>query len=871
MANRYANLTPSKDISQDFRTIDAGFDKVQQEMDANKSTANSHIANTDVHVTAAKKASWDGHLANTDIHVTAAQKAAWDAKADGSTSTELAAHIADQEVHVTQADHDKLGSIETGAQVNQNAFAKVNDIEAADPSSQFYIVGGIGITVTTNPNTGEITVTATGSAAPGAHGITHTEHGADPIPTATLTEGGLLSAAQLAEIITHGELLDEHAAAITDLEDRLDAAEVVPVTLQPGLQVITVAKDARFQLGEIRGKTEVNGQGRIGLIGVENPYTIATSRNLLPPVYEWDQPSTMLLKIDGDYRVSGASDGSVASRHITCTISAFEGLTYSFSVEGTGWEGQARKGAFVYFLDSSKVRIDNVRHFEGTFTAPAGTAYMTVFLTLENGESPESPNYPIGSFTLSKPMLTIGTDPKPFQPQQKAMLALQTELHANPTDGTDPDVLFQQDGQYSKLTKWKKVELDGTLSWSFSGSFSGYKNVRIPLTEGVVGSGYATKYDGIGLMNRGGVSSDPTAADQFNIFSNGYLYLTVANANSGWGDAYTPTADEIKAYFWGWTMCNQDGSVPWSGGTKYWKTVGKTGVADTATLPTSQAPNRALYNLLYRLSKETVEPVVSEGCLSLAEGDNMVEVGTGIVLREGAIPVKIGSYYVFNSMQSGYTNNPLKFKVDMFLAIYNKNREVIPAEFNNTFFPYGRYRATIFDWQYTPESIYSVTYTKLDKSPIVPITGSLVANEKAQISDLTAGVAEALQRVSVVEQKKAEKDAPTWIESPLLNGWARHSAENPTFRYYKDASGRVNFEAVIRSGAVVTGTQIASMPDGYKPDIMQKIKCYSANGSANASGLIEFTTDGLVRIGTSGNGTYYNAILIFRGSYLAKG
>ncbi|MUG44936.1 hypothetical protein [Paenibacillus woosongensis] len=867
MANRYANLTASKDISQDFRTIDAGFDKVQQEMDANKSTANSHIANTDVHVTGAKKVSWDGHLANTDIHVTSAQKAEWDAKADGSTSTELAAHIADQEVRVTQADHDKLGSIETGAQVNQNAFAKVNDIEAADPSSQFYIVGGIGITVTTNPNTGEITVTATGSAAPGAHGITHTEHGADPIPTATLTVGGLLSAAQLAEIITHGELLDEHAAAITDLEDRLDAAEAADVTLQPGLQMVNAAKGARFKLDEIRGKTEISTQGRIGLIGVENPYAIATSRNLLPPVYEWDQPSTMLLKIDGDYRVSGTSDGSVASRHITCTITAFEGLTYSFSVEGTGWEGQARKGAFVYFLDSSKVRIDNVRHFEGTFTAPAGTAYMTVFLTLENGESPESPNYPIGTFTLSSPMLTIGTKPKPFQPQQKSMLAFQTELHANPEYGSDPDVLFEQDGQYLKLAKWKKVVLDGGMSWNLMPGFDiGFKKIYTVMS-GLTENVYVSKFNGTQLAR---VIDAYTGGDQYFISPGAsILEISIANTDSGWADSHNPTQYEIKAYFWGWTMCNQDGSVPWSGGTKYWKIVGKTGVADTATLPTSQAPNQALYNLLYRLAKETVEPVMVEGSLTLAEGDNMVEVGTGIVLRESVKPKQhANTNWIINNMGVGTSLSNMAAAIK---AIYRNSRLDYKWVKESVIGAWGTEQAYILNANYVQSAAYSFTYTKLDKSPIVPITGSLAANEKAQISDLTAGVAEALQRVSVVEQKKAEKDAPGWIESPLLNGWARHSAENPTFRYYKDASGRVNFEAVIRSGAVATGTQIASMPDGYKPDIMQKIKCYSANGSANASGLIEFTTDGLVRIGTSGNGTYYNAILIFRGSYLAKG
>ncbi|MEK4512851.1 pyocin knob domain-containing protein [Paenibacillus sp. FSL K6-2524] len=200
MANRFANLVGSKKISEDFNNINIGFDRVQSEMDTGDAIAANHIANANIHVTAAKKAEWDG-------------------KAPGSTATDLTTHKADQVAHMTKAQHDKLDGIEDNAQVNQNAFSRVNDIAAVDPSSHFYIVGGLGITVTTNPLSGEVTVTATGEAAPGAHGETHTEHGADPIPNATITEGGLLSAARLAEIVAHGELLEEHATAITVLEE----------------------------------------------------------------------------------------------------------------------------------------------------------------------------------------------------------------------------------------------------------------------------------------------------------------------------------------------------------------------------------------------------------------------------------------------------------------------------------------------------------------------------------------------------------------------------------------------------------------------------------------------------------------------------
>ena len=45
----------------------------------------THLANADVHVTAAQKTSWTGHVESADIHVTAAQKAAWTAKQDALT------------------------------------------------------------------------------------------------------------------------------------------------------------------------------------------------------------------------------------------------------------------------------------------------------------------------------------------------------------------------------------------------------------------------------------------------------------------------------------------------------------------------------------------------------------------------------------------------------------------------------------------------------------------------------------------------------------------------------------------------------------------------------------------------------------------
>ncbi|KJB84603.1 hypothetical protein AZ66_30080, partial [Paenibacillus sp. E194] len=133
-----------------------------------------------------------------DIHVTKAKKDEWDSKAPGNTKTELDAHVADKVAHVTKADHDKLGSIEEGAEVNQLAFSIIKvsgqgDITAKLKTDTLRIAGGTGITITTDPNTGEVKVTATGDATPGPHAETHLPGGTDVIPFATETVGGLMS------------------------------------------------------------------------------------------------------------------------------------------------------------------------------------------------------------------------------------------------------------------------------------------------------------------------------------------------------------------------------------------------------------------------------------------------------------------------------------------------------------------------------------------------------------------------------------------------------------------------------------------------------------------------------------------------------
>lgn len=51
--------------------------------------------------------------------------------------------------------------------------------------------------------------------------------------------------------------------------------------------------------------------------------------------------------------------------------------------------------------------------------------------------------------------------------------------------------------------------------------------------------------------------------DLAQIAGSNYLYVNVSNEDSGMGFYSNPTASEIRAYFYGWKMCNADGSSPY--------------------------------------------------------------------------------------------------------------------------------------------------------------------------------------------------------------------------------------------------------------------------------------------------------------------
>ncbi|MEN1985877.1 hypothetical protein [Paenibacillus hubeiensis] len=851
------------------KKADKALEEAKEYTDQQNVDFTAHIQNTVIHVTQADKDNWNSKAAGNHTHpnatpttpgfmsaadkqklngieneanhyvhpvthppsiiaqdasnrfVTDAEKATWNGKAETTEATTTSKGL------MSPADKLKLNGIEEGAEVNQNAFAQVNNVVASDPSDTLSVVGGVGITITTNPNNKELTVTATGSAAPGPHGPTHTEYGADPIPSATVSEGGLMSSAD--------------KSLLHEITERIDTPERKAVTLQPGISVVSAEQDAAFRLAGLQGHTELNYQSQIGIYGVLNPYVIRYGLNLLPPFYEWSYPSTAAkYSSNAPYELVFLGNGTNAVS-LGVRVPVLPSTTYTIQVD-SGGVGQIGLNAFSAdgtSLDATAgAPFGRFTHAdEITFTTPASAAIIQVLMYRASDA--------LEPVTFKNPVLNIGNTALPFLPREDTMLALQTELHAHPDTGANPDMVFERDGQYFTLAKWRKVVLDGSLSWIYTGTSSGFKNVSATaVIPGYAPISYiATKYNG----NKLSVIPTSTNPDAIGVGTTGNLFISIKSEDSGWGDAYTPTADEIKAYFMGWRMCDANGNT-YVSGTKYWRDdLGGTMVfGSTAVLPVTKASNYTPYQLLYQLATPVVESITSEGQLTFFEGDNQVEVGTGIVLRESVKPFVSSGYAVINNIDAA--TSLLKFKTNAILAVYKNGQKDSAWKIVSDSYANGKYRAYLPTNEYDPSAAYSVTYLKLDKYPSTTFDGTYAENEKALLLDTVRTLQENITRISVLESKKAEKDNPAWIAPTLLNGWVAFGSMFRTAQFYKDANNVVHVRGFIKSGSAAT---IFIFPKGYRPHdkalAVPAVSATSSDGTGITAGTLNILPDGQVQ------------------------
>ncbi len=595
---------------------------------------------------------------------------------------------------------------------------------------------------------------------------------------------------------------------------------------------------------------------------VRNPYAIRYGENLLPPFYEWSWGSAEV-KVVEPYAATLNRTG--AGQNIFVDVNRVSGAIYTFScVFGTDSVGQVQ----YYGADGNAISQEDLGEVK-VITPPQGTVRLRILLAGANGLR-----------TFKNPMLALGSESKPFKPREDSMLALQTDLFADPLTGNNADEAFGKDGLYFKLAKWKKQTLDASLDWRLNTqSRIGYKEVFVPglVAVAIKGGGYGSKFDGK-LLTALKVGATTTAGDQFLINSDNAFVLAISNTDSGWGDNYSPTADEIKAYFMGWKMFTQGGgsSGTFDGtGSKSWVRIDKIGNATgftSTTVPTASWDGYTPYQLVYQLATPIVEPIEYEGMLTFNEGDNQIEVGTGIVLRESTKPygtATTGGTKVIN-YKFADVNTWLKYQLKEFVGIY-RNGALDPAWDIKTAGSAGQglYFAQCFPEKYDDYAAYSVTYKMLDTSPIAPFSGSYATNEKAMLQELTDSVQQNATAVSVLMNKKVDKDAPGWITPTLLNGWTR----GDNFAYQKMSNGMVIFRGNVGNGTLSSTIPLLTLPVGYRPKQVLYFPVSARNGTGTTGyGTLRFLIhpDGTVTLFSQNDMTVATIVWLNNVAFLAE-
>ncbi len=440
--------------------------------------------------------------------------------------------------------------------------------------------------------------------------------------------------------------------------------------------------------------------------------------------------------------------------------------------------------------------------------------------------------------------------------------------------------------------------LDGSLPWLYSERFTGFKRIGVNIQSDdnfIQNTQTVVKYDGKILdktTNYTWIAADVSAFQPpFTV----NLQLSVSNEDSGWGETYTPTQDEIKAYFNGWRMFDKTNSSSWTtpynrtdglnkGWAKMYNGVGTEGQgasigtvagSGVSTLPTElNDMGFTPYQLQYQLATPVVEVVETEGEVMLHEGLNQVTVGAGVIIREYINPIFRANYYRVNDLaQPKYTW--FKHRVDDFAMFYENDRKMYGWRKSGDANANGRWRYLISPELYDASASHSVTYFALDRYKLGIAPQSIGCTYEGNLNEVvnqhTEMLAQQGTRLSVVENEYARKKQPDWIEPTLFNGWAKHSDAYGSLSYYKDDFGIVHFEGALKDGVVAAGTMIAQFPVGYRPRKQERFLCFSTNGTSTVTGMLEVIPSGKLGIPTTTYGsTYYNNLFFVRGSFRAE-
>ncbi|MCP1357498.1 hypothetical protein [Aneurinibacillus migulanus] len=598
---------------------------------------------------------------------------------------------------------------------------------------------------------------------------------------------------------------------------------------------------------------------------IRNPYAIRYGKNLLPPFTEWQKAFDGGSGPDFTLSIKSAYDVTInftdAKQSLYGRSVVAPNTTYTFTVDTS--LSDIKLGLAEYASDGAYIRSTG---FVTGKTLSVTTTDKTAYINAVVGNAGKATD-------VKNPILNIGDTALPFEPQNNDYVFYDTVLHSN-VDGTVRDELFYRDGQPRKLKKIEVPLLAGHLPWEMGNDATGFKQVRWKYAgDGVPGSGIVVKHDGK-IIPQGSTLNVP---DTHAVSADGYVYVSIADTDSGWGENYEPSEDEIKAYFNGWKMTNfPDGTSPYTGGAKGWTELtrwevnpGGTRSTEITHVSTTEAARtwthngktatHTPYRLIYQLAQPVEVPVTSEGKITLHEGTNVLEVGTGVVVREKANVIIGGAgWNAINTDDPTYPNassSRLSNRVEKILSVYrNANYDAswfIQSDYN----PYGKQRAVILKSDYDPNAAYSVTYLVLDRyaftAPLIDLRGEYRTKLAAVVAEMAQDAADLETRVSVVETQYARKQPYPVIKATLVNGFTTFYPDINPVAFQKTDNNLVLLTGVVIPVVNSPATTIYKLPVGFRPKsrrvVLTSIQYLDANTARPVTFNIE--QDGRVCVG----------------------
>jgi hypothetical protein len=421
---------------------------------------------------------------------------------------------------------------------------------------------------------------------------------------------------------------------------------------------------------------------------IQNPVFVSYGKNLSPTKIDgWEQGSILT--------ADGANTSSTTRIRTINKHDVIPDTNYVISI-ANGYELY-----LVQYNDNTLVSTHYWHPSGFVFTTSANTNKVRIVI-----RKPDDSTIEADVILDVQPQLELGSTATTFTPHNPTYLyGKDVKLGAI---GDKKDLLNVD----STVTKWieKDVVLDGNLGWIFGVDFTGFKRVRTDKTfteavQNTDGTTHVVKYDGK-IIPFVGASWDKSDEHQIDT----YFAITIADTDSGWLEAMTPTASMIKGYFNGWKYTGD-------GTTHSWVSIVDGSASPTQTeayVSANVASGFTPYSLSYQRANSVTESVTLEGDLTLIDGLNQVELSEGVVVRELVNPSLATSHYRIadNANVNGY----LKYKNNGIVEIYkdgktDKSNWIINTDSGAQ----GKQRGAIPEADFDTTAQYTVTYLVLDK------------------------------------------------------------------------------------------------------------------------------------------------------------